>query len=110
MASEYRVERWSESSPPDADTLRRIMADEGFSVFQWTDQAGTSYGLHKHSTDQSHWIISGALELEVQQVGTVTLNPGDRDYMPAGTYHAARVIGDEPLVYLIGENFEEPQI
>ena len=79
------------------------MTAEGYGVFGWSDQPGTTYGVHKHATHQSHWIISGALELEVQGVGTVTLNPGDRDFMPAGTYHSARVLGDEPVVYLIGE-------
>jgi hypothetical protein len=43
------------------------------------------------------------LELQVEGVGAVTLNPGDRDFMPAGTYHSARVIGNQPVVYLIGE-------
>ena len=28
---------------------------------------------------------------------------GDRDFMPAGTYHSARVAGDEPVMYLVGE-------
>lgn len=31
------------------------------------------------------------------------LEAGDRDFMPAETYHSARVIGDEAVLYLVGE-------
>jgi quercetin dioxygenase-like cupin family protein len=48
-------------------------------------------------------VISGTLELTVEKFGTFILEKGDRDLMPAGTYHSARVIGDEPVIYLIGE-------
>jgi quercetin dioxygenase-like cupin family protein len=60
------------------------------------------YGNHIHDEDQTHWILSGSLELTVERVGTFELNPGDRDFMPARTYHTARVIGDEPVMYLVG--------
>jgi quercetin dioxygenase-like cupin family protein len=103
MVSEYKVVRWSKFEAPDPQQLRRILTDEGYGVFQWSDEPGTTYGLHRHSTHQSHWIISGVLELKVDGVGTVTLNPGDRDIMPANTKHSARVVSDEPVVYLIGE-------
>jgi len=56
-----------------------------------------------HADDQSHWVVSGRLELMVEGYGTFVLEAGDRDFMPAGTYHSARVLGDEPVLYLIGE-------
>ena len=58
--------------------------------------------MHFHNEAQSHWIISGQLEITVQSVGTFLLKAGDRDFMPANTYHSARVIGEEPVMYLIG--------
>lgn len=79
------------------------MESEGYSVYQWSDRAGAIYSEHSHSNDQSHWVISGSLELTVKYIGTFILNAGDRDFMPANTYHSARVIGDESVVYLIGE-------
>jgi quercetin dioxygenase-like cupin family protein len=82
--------------------LRQSLVLEGYEVFQWCDQPGTVYGPHKHDDEQSHWIVSGTMELNVHGAGTTTLGPGDRDFMPAGTYHSARVIGDEPVMYLIG--------
>lgn len=99
----YRIERWTQMHAPDAATLRALMEREGYHVFKWTDGAGTTYAEHKHDTDQSHCIISGALELTIEEIGTFVLEAGDRDFMPAGTFHSARVIGAEPVVYLIGE-------
>jgi quercetin dioxygenase-like cupin family protein len=98
----YRVEKWSERSAPVAGDLMDRMRSEGYSVFQWSDSAGAIYPEHEHGDNQSHWIISGSLELTVRGYGKVTLGAGDRDFMPARTVHAARVIGNEPAVYLIG--------
>lgn len=99
---EYRIERWSDDSAPDAAELAGRMRAEGFDVFQWSDGVGSVYTDHEHDEDQSHWIISGSLELIVKDVGTIVLNAGDRDLMPAGTVHSARVLGAKPVFYLIG--------
>jgi len=96
-----QVERWAEEKAPDAADLRQRLQAEGYSVFQWTDAPGTKYGPHAHAEDQSHWIISGALELRVGHE-TYTLRAGDRDFLSANTIHSASVPGDEQLVYLIG--------
>lgn len=78
------------------------MISEGYVVSQWSDRPGAEYSEHEHAEDQSHCIISGVLELGVRGVGTVVLTAGDRDFMPAGTVHSARVPGREPVVCLIG--------
>jgi quercetin dioxygenase-like cupin family protein len=98
---EIQVERWAADRAPDASKLRQQLQSEGYSVFQWTDAAGTRYGPHAHPEDQSHWIISGTLELRVGHEN-YTLRAGDRDYLPANTTHSAFVPGDEPVTYLIG--------
>ncbi len=99
---EYHIKRWDRPERPNASELTAAMKSEGYSVFQWSDAAGTVYADHDHGEDQSHWIISGTLELNVNGFGTVVLSAGDRDFMPAGRVHSARVPGDEPVVYLIG--------
>jgi|SRR5215813_4053134 len=96
-----RIERWKESTHPDEADLRRRLQSEGYSVFQWGDAPGTSYAAHSHAEDQSHWILSGQLELHVGNE-TYTLRAGDRDYLAANTTHSAFVPGDEPVTYLIG--------
>ena len=101
--TDYRIEKWNEVDTPTAEILKARMERDGYRVFQWSDGAGTTYSKHKHGTDQSHGIISGALELTIEDVGTFVLEAGDRDFMPAGTYHSARVVGEKAVLYLIGE-------
>ncbi|HKS27597.1 MAG TPA: cupin domain-containing protein [Pyrinomonadaceae bacterium] len=96
-----RIERWNKGEEPSAPELRRALEAEGYHVFEWSDAPGTSYAAHRHREDQSHWIISGQLELRVQG-RTYTLSAGDRDFLPADTVHAAFVPGTEPVRYLIG--------
>ncbi len=102
MEDEYRVLRWEEGLAPDPILAADILRSEGYSSFQWSDRAGAYYPEHSHPDDQSHFILSGRLEINVKGVGTVVLGPGDRDLMPAGTVHSARVVGNESVVYLIG--------
>jgi quercetin dioxygenase-like cupin family protein len=101
----FRVERWSEENTPDERELRKRLEAEGYSVFQWSDAPATTYSVHNHAEDQSHWILSVALELTVDGESYV-LNAGDRDFLPAHTNHAARVVSREPVVYLIGARKE----
>ena len=96
-----QIERWNGVSPPNAARLRQELEREGYSVFQWSDAPGTKYGPHAHGEDQSHWIISGELELRVGHE-IYTLRAGDRDFLPADTIHSAFVPGDGPVTYLIG--------
>lgn len=103
MNTNYRVEKWKEVYAPNAAMLRLVLEREGYRVFQWSDRPAMVYPHHKHPKDQSHWIISGALEITVERVGTFVLEAGARDFMPANTYHTARVVSDEPVVYLVGE-------
>ena len=99
----YRIERWQGRHSPNPAALRQVLTEEGYNVFQWCDRPNTVYGPHKHAEDQTHWVVSGAIELSIVGGQSFTLEAGDRDFMPAETYHAARVIGDEPVLYLIGE-------
>jgi mannose-6-phosphate isomerase-like protein (cupin superfamily) len=99
-----RIERWAETGEPNAQALRWCLEREGYSVFEWSDAPGTVYGTHSHTEDQSHWIISGALELTVDGE-SYTLRPGDRDFLPANTRHSAFVFGNEPVRYLIGAKY-----
>ena len=96
-----QIEKWNQPEQPDAGDLKQQLQSEGYSVFQWSDAPGTKYGPHAHAEDQSHWIISGELELRVGHE-TYTLRAGDRDFLPANTIHSANVPGDQPVVYLIG--------
>ncbi len=108
MNADYRIERWKEVYAPNPAMLRLQLVNEGYRVFQWSDQANCFYASHAHSETQSHWIVSGQLEINVEFVGRFVLGPGDRDFMPANAYHTAKVLGSEPVVYLVGEKLDEP--
>ena len=60
----YRIERWTQMHAPNSAMMRHILVTEGYRVFQWSDLPEAIYVNHKHAEDQSHWIISGALELK----------------------------------------------
>ena len=102
MNSSYQVKRWVGPYAPNPAMLRFELEQEGYRVFHWNDRPGTVYGTHQHAEAQTHWVISGSIEITVGGI-SVELAPGDRDYLPADVYHSARVIGDEPVSYLIGE-------
>jgi quercetin dioxygenase-like cupin family protein len=106
MSENLRIERWREVYDPSPAVLRLKLSSEGYSIFHWIDRAGTVYGIHKHDKDQTHWIISGELEISLENGFTYTLKAGDRDYMPAETWHIARVVGDEPVNYMVGEKIK----
>src|SRR5438067_10900405 len=102
-----QVERWSEQTRPDEQELKARLQGEGYSVFQWTDPAGTKYGPHAHAEDQSHWSLSGELELRVGHEIYI-LRAGDRDFLPANTTQSASVPGDYPVNRRIGAQYCHP--
>jgi mannose-6-phosphate isomerase-like protein (cupin superfamily) len=109
MSNRYHFEKWLGYLPPNPAMIRFNLESEGYQVFQWSERPGAFYGPHKHEQDQVHWVMSGCLEITVKNVGVFRLGPGDRDFMPAETYHAAEVIGDEPVLYFIGEKLPPPK-
>lgn len=101
---DIEIERWNPQMDLDVLELEKRLRGEGYSVRQWSDPAGTKYGPHSHNEDQSHWILSGELELRVGYE-VYTLRPGDRDFLPANTMHSATVAGKQPVTYLIGAKY-----
>lgn len=102
--SKLQVVRWRRHSKPNPAELRLYLSSEGFNnIYHWVDRPGTVYGIHKHDTDQAHWVVSGELEIVLEKGDTYILKAGDHDYLPAETWHAARILGDEPASYFVGE-------
>jgi quercetin dioxygenase-like cupin family protein len=100
MTLTVKVQRWQGSVPPNPAALRSVLEAEGYSAYAWTDDRGTTYPPHTHGDDHSHWVVRGAIALTVDGEEYV-LGPGDRDLLPAGTVHSARVVGDA-VTYLVG--------
>lgn len=100
---EFQIVRWENPYAPNAAMLRFLMEREGFSVIQHGGRTDAVFTRCKDVEDQSRWIVSGSLEITVDNVGTYVLEAGDRDFLPAENYHSARVISEEPIVYLVGK-------
>ena len=103
MITDYRIEKWSEAYPPNPAMLWLRLSQEGYFVQQWADLPHTFRGSQKLEHSKSHWVISGSIEINIEYLGRFILGPGDRDFMPADVYYTARVVGDEPVIYLVGE-------
>lgn len=103
MSLGYRIERWKEVFPPNPAMLRLQMVNEGYQVFNWADRQGMQHGSYRKPMANSHWVISGNLEIVIERGGRHVLGPGDRDFLPPNTYHTKRVLGIEPVIYLVGE-------
>ncbi len=100
---EFQIVRWQNPYTPNPAMLRLLMEREGFSVIQYGGRPEAIFARCKHTEDQTHWIISGALEMTVDNIGTYVLEAGDRDFLPAETYHTARVVSKEAIIYLVGK-------
>ena len=97
-----RLERWeAEDGPLTEKRMLGLMVREGFEVAVYTYREGTSFSEHEHGQDKCDAVLEGILRVTVG--GEVfDLQAGDRLYLPAGTRHAALVVGRRTVVSLDG--------
>ena len=55
---------------------------------------GAAFGRHSHPGEEIAYVLEGTLEYEIDGKPTVTLRAGETLYIPAGTIHAAKNVGD----------------
>lgn len=92
---------WRGERPPDADTVRRHLESEGFTVVRWSDAPGRVYTPHSHDHDESLWMIAGGMTFVIDG-RSYHLGAGDRLQLPRGTVHTAEADAGGAQ-YLIGE-------
>lgn len=81
--------------------MMSILESEGYEVSSYTYRPGTVFPAHEHGEDKCDAVIEGLFRLTVD--GTdYDLGPGDRLYIPAGTRHAAEVVGSGSVLSLDG--------
>ncbi len=83
-------------------SVKAELEGQGYRCFAWSDSPGTVYPPHTHPHDEVLCVLQGAMEMEVAGQKRV-LRPGDRLELPRNTVHSARVLGDEPVEYLIAQ-------
>lgn len=56
---------------------------------------GVAFGRHTHPGEEIIYVLTGAIEYDVEGKPPVTLKAGDVLFIPAGTVHAAKNVGNE---------------
>ncbi len=81
--------------------MMRLLELEGYDVLVYTYRPGTNFPEHEHARPKCDGVLEGVLR--VTSGGQAwDLGPGDRIYVPAGTRHAAEVVGSATVVSLDG--------
>jgi len=100
--TDVRQERLEPRDGPLSEKrLMRAMELEGYDVLVYTYRAGTVFPPHAHGQAKCDAVLEGTLRVTVGEE-TFDLKPGDRIYLPAGTRHAAEVVGEKTVVSLDG--------
>jgi len=79
-----------EGTPPADSALRDAFRAEGLSPYAWSNGPGDRYGVHTHTYDKVLYCARGSITFQVEGED-VTMKPGDRLDLPAGTAHGALV-------------------
>ena len=97
-----RVERWrGGDGEPTEKRMMRALELEGYDVLVYTYRPGTVFPEHEHPRPKCDAVLAGILRVTVAGM-SFDLGTGDRIYLPAGTPHAAEVVGQETVVSLDG--------
>jgi len=100
--SDLRLERWDPRDGPVSEKrLIHVLESEGYEISSYTYRPGTVFPPHEHAQEKCDAVIEGTLRLTVGSVA-YDLGPGDRLYIPAGTRHAAEVVGKVSVLSLDG--------
>lgn len=68
------------------------MVDEGLTPYAWSNRPHDIYAAHTHSYNKVIYVAQGSITFGLPELGKqVTLKPGDRLDLPAGTLHDAHV-------------------
>ena len=94
--------RWEpEDGPMTEKRMMGLMEREGFEVAVYAYREGTAFPEHVHGQDKCDAVVEGFLRIMVGD-SVFDLQAGDRLYLPAGTRHAAEVVGRRTVVSLDG--------
>ena len=90
------------SGPADAATIEKHLRQEARDVYGWSNGPGDRYEQHSHSYHKLLYCTDGSIDFILGDGRTLTLRPGDRMVLPAGTRHAA-IVGPEGCACVEGK-------
>ncbi|HEY6959226.1 MAG TPA: AraC family ligand binding domain-containing protein [Candidatus Limnocylindria bacterium] len=73
------------------DAIGARMRREARDVYEWSNDAGYHYAEHSHAYTKLLYCTRGSIDFVLADGRTLSLRPGDRLVLPAGTPHSARV-------------------
>jgi len=82
--------------PIEADWNRR-----GFSCGLWTDPPGQVWRDYIHDVDELVTVLEGSLEIDLGGIVRIP-EPGEEVFIPAGTKHTVRNVGETNAKWLYG--------
>jgi quercetin dioxygenase-like cupin family protein len=87
---DVRVDR-SGVAAPDAIAIEKRLRGEARDAYGWSNGPRDRYAEHAHTYDKLLYCTRGSIDFILGDGRTLTLHPGDRMLLPAGTRHAAHV-------------------
>ena len=88
----FRVTYWEAANLPTEELLLQILTEQGYSFYSWSNNPYDMYSAHKHSYNKVIYVVRGSITFGLPLLKKqVTLNPGDRLDLLAGTVHDAHV-------------------
>jgi mannose-6-phosphate isomerase-like protein (cupin superfamily) len=100
MTGTLQVTLWAGREPPTHAILWKRMTEEGLRPYSWSNGPHDEYDIHSHKYNKVIYVVQGSVTFGLpDEQRQVTLNPGDRLDLPAGTRHDA-TIGAQGVVCL----------
>jgi uncharacterized protein YjlB len=91
---------WADSAAPTQTGLWKRMTDEGLNPYSWSNGPYDIYSEHSHPYNKVIYVVQGSITFGLPELGKqLTLEPGDRLDLPAGTLHDAHV-GSQGVICL----------
>jgi quercetin dioxygenase-like cupin family protein len=75
----------------DASAIEKQLRSEARDVYGWSNAPADRYEQHAHTYHKLLYCTHGSIDFILGDGRTLTLKPGDRMLLPAGTRHAALV-------------------
>lgn len=88
--------------PADAGTIEKQLRSEARDVYGWSNGPGDRYEQHAHAYHKLLYCTGGSIDFILGDGRSLTLRPGDRMVLPAGTRHAA-LVGPEGCACVEGK-------